>query len=398
MGCAQRNEHVDRVEARVLGKRPRDDLEGVCKCFDGELGAAADGCSVFAEPEREFDLGRTAAGDEFLIFDGHADDPEGILDGTVEFGDDMLGAAADDDRDSLRVLAPGHEGHLLAGDLLLLDSACLTELLGGDGVDGADDCAAGRTGEFLHVALLDAPDGKDPGLCKVVLGDVVDTLLAEENVCTARDDLVDDALDHPLLFVEEHLELVGARDADLGVDLGLLELDGGVQEQDLRVLDDAGHRGVDALLIDDHALDDLGLLDGSADLLLDLDELGVDGAVGIGNHRDRPDDEVGDLLFGGFGALAGHRSIGKLLEHRHIVGFDVDGNLVEDNLRSVCGHPVAVGDDRGVHILIEEILGALQELACDHHGGRGAVADLVVLGLCDLDHHLRGGVLDVHLF
>ncbi len=391
------DEHVDRVETRILGEGSRDDLERVCKRLDGELGAPADTCGVLAEPKRELDLGRTAAGDELLVLDGNTDDPERVLDDAVEFIDDVLGAAADDDRDRLGVLALGDEDHLLTGDLLLLDTARLSEFLGCDGIYGADDCRTGGAGELLHVALLDAPHGKDAGLRQVVLGDVVDALLAEEDVCAASDDLVYDALDHPLLFVEEHLELVGARDADLGVDFGLLELDGGVQEQDLRVLDRTGHGGVHALLVDDHAFDDLGVLNGPADFLLDLHELGVDAAVGVGDHRDSLDDELGEFLLCDLGALAGHGGVGKLAEHRHVVGLDVDGDLVENLLRPVGGHAVAVGDDRGVYILVKEVLCTLQEFACDHHCGRGAVPDLVVLGLGDLDHHLRSRVLDIHL-
>ncbi len=151
------------------------------------------------------------------------------------------------------------------------------------------------------------------------------------------------------------------------------------------------------LLVNDHALNDLGVLNGPADLLLDLHKLGVDGAVGIGNHRDRLDDKFCEFLLCGLGALAGHGGVGNLFEHRHVVGLDVDGNLVEDALRLIGSHPVSVGDNRGVHILVKEVLGPLQELACDDDRGRGAVADLIILGLGDLDHHLRGGVLDIHL-
>src|SRR5207245_11332779 len=53
-----------------------------------------------------------------------------------------------------------------------------------------------------------------------------------------------------LFLVEERLELRGLGDLDVRVDLGLLDLEGGVEERDLRVLDRLGHAGVRALLVD----------------------------------------------------------------------------------------------------------------------------------------------------
>jgi len=176
---------------------------------------------------------------------------------------------------------------------------------------------------FLHTA-----DGKDAGLCKVVLGDVVDTLLAEETFRTALFDLLDNALDHAFLFVEECLELVGVGDVDLGVDFGLLELDCCVEEQDLGVGDLLWHRGVDAFLVDKDAFDDFRVLDAAAGLLLDLDVVGVNGAVGLGDHGDCLNDEVAELVLACLGALAGHRGLRDLLEHRLVGRLNVDGDVL----------------------------------------------------------------------
>ncbi len=152
------------------------------------------------------------------------------------------------------------------------------------------------------------------------------------------------------------------------------------------------------LLVDDHALDDLGVLDGAADSLLHLHKIGVNAAVSISDHRDRFDNELGQFPFRGLSALAGHGGIGNLLEHLQVVGLDVDGDPLQDIICLVSGHAIAMCNDRGVHVLLQETLGILQEFARDHHSRRGTIADLVVLGLGDLDHHLRGGVLDIHLF
>ena len=188
--------------------------------------------------------------------------------------------------------------------------------------------------------------------------------------------------------------MVGVGDADVCVDLGLLVLHGGGQQGDLGVLDDLGHPGVDPLLVDDKALDHVGVADDSAHLLLDLDVVGVDLAVLL----DCPaglDDDVGEVLPLAADGLAGHGGLGDLLQEVVVVG--VDGDVVEylDGLGG--GHLESVGDDGGVDVGVDEGLGLLQQLSGQDDGGGGAVPALAVLGLGDLDHHLGGGVLDIDL-
>jgi hypothetical protein len=59
--------------------------------------------------------------------------------------------------------------------------------------------------------------------------------------------------------------------------------------------------------------------------------------------------------------------------------------------------PVTVDDHRRVDLLRHQLHRLLEELTREDHDGRRAVADLVVLSLRDLDHHLRRWVLDIHL-
>ena len=77
-------------------------------------------------------------------------------------------------------------------------------------------------------------------------------------------------------------------------------------QRDLRVLHRLRHVRVDAFLVDDDALDELGVADGAADLLLDLDVIDVDLAVLVDDCLDRLDAQVGELLAHCLGALAGH--------------------------------------------------------------------------------------------
>src|SRR3989304_4461364 len=55
------------------------------------------------------------------------------------------------------------------------------------------------------------------------------------------------------------------------------------------------------------------------------------------------------------------------------------------------------GDDGRVDVLLHEVLRLLQQLPGEDDGRRRAVPGLLVLGLRDLDEHLRRGMLDVDL-
>ena len=66
--------------------------------------------------------------------------------------------------------------------LLDLDQVGVSQVRGLELVDLGDDVGAGGLGQLLDVALLDAADGVDLFLGQVVLHQVVDALLAEDDV------------------------------------------------------------------------------------------------------------------------------------------------------------------------------------------------------------------------
>src|SRR6184192_1991300 len=142
----------------------------------------------------------------------------------------MLGPSADQDRNGAGFLAASDERHVVRPDLALLDEIGLPEFLRGQVIEVRNDPRAGRLRELLHVALLDPPDRVDARLREVVLGDIVDALLAEEDVGTVFLNLRDHRLEGLLLLVEELLELRRVSDPDLFVDLRLLDLERAVDE------------------------------------------------------------------------------------------------------------------------------------------------------------------------
>ncbi len=154
---------------------------------------------------------------------------------------------------------------------------------------------------------------------------------------------------------------------------------------------------MDAFLVDDDAFDEFGLIGCAADDGFDLDVVCVDAAVVVDDGLCGANDEFGEDVLGGLRALAGHRGRGDLFEGLRVVGVDVDGVVFENFLSLLCGLAVSLGQDAGVDVLVEEFLGLREEFA-GHDDRRGrAVAHFVFLGLGDLDNHVGGGVLDVHL-
>jgi hypothetical protein len=75
-----------------------------------------------------------------------------------------------------------------------------------------------------------------------------------------------------------------------------------------------------------------------------------------------------------------------------VLGVDLFRKLFEKVQRVVERPSVALDDLLGRERLFDEDLGLLEELAGEEDHGGGAVSDLVVLGLGDVDQGLGGGV------
>src|SRR2546425_5399125 len=398
---AQLDQDVNRVQACVLREGARDDLDGVRERFDGDLLAPADGRGEVAQGQGNLHRTRTSAGDDLAVLNRDRDDARRILEGPLELIDHMLGASAQEDRDRLRVLASRDERHLVVADLLLVDLLGETEVVLRELVELRHDLATGRLRELLHVRLLDPAHGVDFLLREVVLCEVVDALLTEDHSRAAFPHDLDHALQHRLFLVEEGLELGRVRDLDLRVDLGLLDLEGRVDEDDLRVLHFAGHPGVHAFLVDDDAVDECRVRDRTALLLDDLDVVIVDEvrSVGflLGDRRDRLHGDVRQELLVATCGLGRHRGHPDLLQSIEVLDRDFRRDLLENLVGLVRGLAIPGRDHGRMDVLVDEVLRLLEQLACQDHGRRGAVAGLLVLGLRDLDEHLRGGVFDVNL-
>src|SRR5712691_7699208 len=378
---AQLYQDVDWVQARVLREGPWDDLDGVRERLDGHLFAPADGRREVPKRQGDLHRARTAAGDDLAVLNRDRDDAGRVLEGRLELIDHVLRAPAQEDRDRLRVLAPRHERHLIVADLLLVHLLRKAEIVFRQLVELRHDLAAGRLRELFHVRLLDPAHRVDLRLREVVLREVVDALLAEDHGRAALPHDLDHALQHRLFLVEEGLELGRVRNLDLRIDLGLLDLEGRVDEGDLRVLHFAGHPGVHAFLVDDDAVDECRVRNRTALLLHDLnivivDEVRTVGSL-LGDRRHCLHGDVRQELLMAARGLGRHRGHRDLLQGVDFLDRDLRRDRLENLVRLLRGLAIPGCDHGRMDVLVDEVLRLLEQLPRQDDGGRGAVPGLL---------------------
>ena len=88
---------VGGVEARVLRELAGDDLKTLSEGADDQLHLAADGARVLAQEVEELHLDGAAATDHRVDVEGPSHDHDGVVDGALGLGDELLGAAAQDE-------------------------------------------------------------------------------------------------------------------------------------------------------------------------------------------------------------------------------------------------------------------------------------------------------------
>ena len=308
----------------------------------------------------------------------------------------------DQDGDGLEVGAVLDDDHPLLGvpERDLPHGPRHPQLLLGELLEAGDDPAPRRDGDVLDLHPTDPSDGRQAVLKQEVVGLVVEPPLA--------DDKVGPAVLHPLNHIPEVLLLlfvqllvrIPAGDIELVLGLGLGRLEGAGEDAHLCVLDRLGHLGVGDVLVDDDAVDELGVLEGPAGLALHPDHVEVDIVpVQVGDVEDRVEGDLGHLALvhvDDLGAEGGH---GSLDERLHVVAGEVHG--VGDVVQMPDGDLgrllEALSDPNRVNPPPYELLGLLEQRTREHHDASGAVPNLVVLRRGQLHHELPDLVRHLHL-
>ena len=128
---------------------------------------------------------------------------------------------------------------------------------------------------------------------------IINALLADENGRTGVDDFVNHALEHALLLIEECFDLVRTVNPNLCIELGLGHLYRRVNQGDFGSLDFPWHSCMYNLLIDYHALHELGFGKALALLLDNLNHVDVCSFLAVdvfGDLQDCLDSDVREVV------------------------------------------------------------------------------------------------------
>mmetsp|Transcript_51984 Transcript_51984/g.149848 ORF Transcript_51984/g.149848 Transcript_51984/m.149848 type:complete len:322 (+) Transcript_51984:871-1836(+) len=210
-------------------------------------------------------------------------------------------------------------------------------------------------------------------------------------------DLVTEVL---LLVIIELLVILGRTDVQLVLRLRLRRLEWASQDSHLGILHHLWHLGVTEVLVHNDALDQTRIFQLSANLSLNLDQIEVDiRARNIGDGQDRVYANPPELVLAAADDFRAKGRARGLAEGRLVVGHDVD--LACDLLDLLHGDLArlleAGGDAKRMDAFLDEPHRLLKHGACHDDDARGAVADLVVLRLRQVDEELRDVVRHVHL-
>jgi hypothetical protein len=253
-----------------------------------------------------------------------------------------------------------------------------------------------------QVALLHAANPHHAGFDHKLGAEVVDALGGHDDVCAARDDLLNPLLRDLDLAVLNLLELGRVFDEDADAHLEAVALKVEAEEGDLRVRHLLRHALRAARAVEGEAVDELGLDRRAPVALQDRDRrhrvldlarrrLHLDGKNGVHDH-------VGEEV--GFRAEDLGREARLRAVHQHFapkrLGVEDQPRLNLANRRTHC-EAVARHHNGRVHLLPHELVRSSEELGSDDDDRGRAVAHLAVLQVRELHHHLRRRVLHVEL-
>jgi len=242
---------LNRVISGVLGKSERDLLEGLSEGANGVLLNTSDLVSLLGDSDGAGELSSTATTDDVAVLDHVTDDADGVMEATLGFITDGSGATTDHNSYGLGVCAILNQDDLVSGCAVadLLDAAGGTELLWGDLFETGDNSGASGDGEELNLNTTDPTDGGDTVLHEQMVGLVIETPLAENDIGSGVLDSGDHVCEVVLLHLEKLLIICGALDLKtvLGLWLGGLEWAG--EDAHLGVSVDLLHLGVRELFV-----------------------------------------------------------------------------------------------------------------------------------------------------
>ncbi len=159
---------------------------------------------------------------------------------------------------------------------------------------------------------------------------------------------------------------------------------------------------MNAFFIDNHTIDDLGVLDASARSLFDLDILDVHSDLPIfaslSNGLNGLDCELGKLVFVSLCTFSCNGGGCDFFESIGILRSCTDSYGVNYLCSLICCKSVTACNYCGMDSAFQQVFRLFQEFPCKHGCGCSPVSDFGILGFGDFHDHLCTWVLDVHFF
>lgn len=346
----------------------------------------------------ELDLGGARAGNETGISGDGLDDVDTVVDGTLDVVEVVLRGAAEDQggcAGDLVLLTENSD--TVTANLHGLDNVDVAHFVGHRGSEAGERGGADDAADSAQLKLAEDANGEDAETVEVVHGKVADAVATDDDAEARVVELLDGGLELGLLAGGVVHHLFGAVQQNGALGLGLAVVDRAGVDTDLcaaGLLD-----GTIGLLGEDHAADDLALVEAAAHDLDDADvvDVEVDGVLGQ-DGQDGLGDETGEdilvavLLAGNDGA----QGLCELFLVAEVLDL-VDGELLEGVEGKLLGLFVADDDVGGLEAHAEEVLGLAQQLTGEDDDEVGVVAHLGLLLLRGHDEELGGGVDDVEL-
>jgi len=392
-------EHVGGVHTSVVGELAGDSFEGLGEAVKNELLLALNISQVLSEVSGELHLDGTTSGNDGVSSDSSSHNHNSVVERSLGLFDVLGSTTTNDKSDSSGTLALGEHIISLRAELNFFEFASETEDLIGKAVGGGLDSTAASLGNTVQIVGRHSSSAEHVSVREVLSGQVTNGELGEHNLGTGVNDFLEFIVDDLPFSVDNLLELFGVRESDLsGVLLGLkLKLD--VEDEDLGIHEGLGlllETSVGERLLEADTLDEERVSHGSSGDLLDTNVLLVEVSIEV---HDGVDDHLGEetLVLGDNLGVEGSR--GALFEQVTLLlgalVADLHGDLLETQEAETESLTVALDNDLGVHALVNEVLGLLEELTGGKHDRSGTVTDFVVLRLGDVDEGLGSGVHDV---
>eukprot|EP00050_Salpingoeca_kvevrii_P010683 m.9769 g.9769 ORF g.9769 m.9769 type:complete len:527 (-) comp3015_c0_seq2:171-1751(-) len=400
LAAAHFSERFDWGKAAVLGKGHGDGLEGIGKGAHGILLERLDLISLLGDGEAACNLSSTASIDDTRVADEVADYADGVVQTTLGLSNNHLVATADEDGDSLGVLALLDDKHAVLGGAKgnLTDATSLAKLLSRKLFKAGNNAATRGDSNELDLGAANPADSGEALLQQEVVGLVVEAPLANGECCAGVLDLLDHLGKLALLVVPEFLKLLSRGDLHLVRRLGLWGLKRASENSNFGVVNLLDHLRVANFLVQHNTVDELAVLKAGTNLAINLDELKIDiASLHVCDRENGIDGHLGKLAVTAIDDLRAKRRHSSGNERLTIilVHLVVVRNLVKALERNGGGHLKAVGNADGMQTTVEKLLGHLKESASKDDDAGGAVTNLIVLALGKLDHELGNLVADI---